>query len=285
MQVNDSLIYDIGMHNGDDAAHYLDLGYNVIAIDASPDLVREGRQRFQSFINSNKLQILNVGISNQEGSFDFYENKKNSAWNSFDKGIGTRDGADFVVRKIQTRRLDQIVREKGLPYYMKIDIEGYDMFCLQALQESGLKPKFISVELGHIHLIFKLKDIGYTRFKIIDQGSFLPLQVPALPEYERYRRHVAFKESRSFPIKVVRKLFRKSINNIFENGYKHVFNYDHPFGSSGPFGKKLPGRWLDFEQALHVYLHYKFLHQQSSDADYSYWIDIHATTEDQDLGI
>ncbi len=34
--MNGKLVYDIGMHNGDDAAYYLSRGYPVVAAEASP---------------------------------------------------------------------------------------------------------------------------------------------------------------------------------------------------------------------------------------------------------
>jgi len=33
------LIYDIGLHDGDDTAYYLHKGYRVIAVDADPTMV------------------------------------------------------------------------------------------------------------------------------------------------------------------------------------------------------------------------------------------------------
>ena len=272
------LIYDIGMHNGDDSAYYLSQGFKVIAIDAAPELIKEGQLRFKNDIIENRLEILNLGIALEEGYFDFYLNKLNSVWNSFDKSIGTREGADYEIIKVKTKSIDEIVKEKGIPYYMKIDIEGNDILCLTSLQNCVEKPKYISLEVNSIHLVFKLAELGYTKFKIIDQQCFLPLEIPTLKEYKIYRWHTEFQQSLNIFIRVIRKLFGKTINKLFERNYKHLFTYNHPFGSSGPFGENLPGRWLDFEEALKVYLHYKAQHEKSKrNSGYNYWIDIHAT--------
>lgn len=40
-------IYDIGFHNGDDTAHYLKEGYDVLAVEANPILVDEGKKDLQ----------------------------------------------------------------------------------------------------------------------------------------------------------------------------------------------------------------------------------------------
>jgi len=241
MVVN-NLIYDVGMHNGDDTAYYLSLGFRVIAIDASPKLVEDAQERFNNFITDKKLEILNLGIADTEAYMDFYLNKLNSVWNSFDKNIGTREGSDYEIIKVKTTSIDKIVKEKGVPHYMKIDIEGNDILCLTALLNCEERPKYISVEMNDIDQILKLKELGYKKFKIIHQPSLLPLQVPEFREYNIYRKHMAFKQSRNIFVRVARKTFGKSINRWFENKYRHLYNYNHPFGSSGTFGGHLPGK-------------------------------------------
>ena len=37
--MNPRLIYDVGMHNGDDTAYYLRRGFRVVAIEPNPALV------------------------------------------------------------------------------------------------------------------------------------------------------------------------------------------------------------------------------------------------------
>ena len=144
------LIYDIGMHNGDDTAYYLSLGYKVIAIDASPELVVKAKTRFNNDIKENKLEILNIGIDSKEGCLNFYLNKSESAWNSFNKKIGTRGGGDYEIIKIKTNSIDHLIKERGVPHYMKIDIEGNDILCLTSLFNCKEKPCYISVELSDI---------------------------------------------------------------------------------------------------------------------------------------
>jgi hypothetical protein len=49
------------------------------------------------------------------------------------------------------------------PYYMKIDIEGFDHLCLYAINETWVKPKYISVEAQQLALLIFMRDIGYTK--------------------------------------------------------------------------------------------------------------------------
>ncbi len=68
----DDLIYDVGMNNGDDTAYYLAKGFRVVAIEADPFLVQDVSPRFQQEITAGRLTILNVGVSDAEGTFPFY---------------------------------------------------------------------------------------------------------------------------------------------------------------------------------------------------------------------
>lgn len=272
-----NLIYDVGMHNGDDTAYYLSLGYTVIAIEASPELVAAAQLRFEASLAAKKLTILNIGIASKEGVLDFYLNKKNSVWNSFDKAIGTREGADVEIIKVRTKSLHEILREYGRPFYLKIDIEGNDIICLTSLTNEVEKPAYVSAEVNGIDLILKLHELGYTRFKLIDQFSFLPLELPVMPEYAFFMRHKKFRGSANPSVRVIRKLFGKTVDAYFESRYRPVFSYPHSFGSSGPFGDNLPGKWQHFEEVLKIYLHYKSEHEGSiRDNGYNFWVDIHA---------
>jgi FkbM family methyltransferase len=276
--MNDHLIYDIGMHNGDDTAYYLSLGYKVISIDASPDLVKKAKLRFKNEILENKLEILNVGIDSREGEMDFYLNKVNSVWNSFDKEIGGRGGRDFEIIKVKTYSLDTIVKQKEMPYYMKIDIEGNDILCLEALFNCKEQPKYISVEVNHISLIEKLHELGYTKFKIIDQFSFLPLEVPMSGAFKMYKINYTFQHSMNLFTRVLRKIVGKFANSFYNHQLRKLFKYEHPEGSSGPFGEGLPGKWANYEEVLEIYHFYKSLFESSSRFQgYNFWIDIHAT--------
>lgn len=271
------------MNNGDDTAYYLRLGYNVIAIDASPDLVNGAQSRFARDIDEKKLKILNLGIASEEGELDFYLNKGESAWNSFNISIGSRGDFGFEIIKVKTKSLDQIIKEKGVPYYLKIDIEGNDIFCLDALFNCQELPKYISVELSGVSLIMKLKELGYNQFKIIDQESFLPIELPAIKEYNTFIELKNFKLSMNIFIRVIRKFFGRFIISIVEKKYKRLFKYDHKHGSSGPFGEQLPGKWLTFEEVLDVYNTYKPKKESSGrSTDYSFWADVHANGNDNE---
>lgn len=123
---NDNLIYDVGLHNGDDTAYYLNKGYRVIAIEADPVQADIAKGKFKEYVDREQLLILNIGVAAEEGEFDFYINEIQPEWNSFDLSIASRDGLPYHAIKIETRPFDSIIKKNGVPYYLKVDIEGND---------------------------------------------------------------------------------------------------------------------------------------------------------------
>jgi hypothetical protein len=67
---------------------------------------------------------------------------------------------------------ESILREHGLPHYLKIDIEGHDRICLDSLRPDQC-PRYLSSELTHGNgLIDRLHTLGYRRFKLINQATY-----------------------------------------------------------------------------------------------------------------
>ena len=61
-QVSTTLVYDVGMNNGDDTSLLLELGYTVVSVEANPVLVRTARKRFASEIRQGRLTIAHVAL-------------------------------------------------------------------------------------------------------------------------------------------------------------------------------------------------------------------------------
>ena len=276
--MNQNVVYDIGMSNGDDTAYYLSLGYNVVAVEAIPDLVRKAEKRFKQFIESGRLKIVNVGIAENEGRVNFYVNKYDSGWSSFHLHLANRGNIGYDVVAIETKSLNQVISEYGNPYYVKVDIEGYDMVALNSLFACEEKPMFLSVELFDLNGIQLLQQLGYKKFKIIDQQSLLPLELPESVEYSTFNRLNVFKSSKNFFLRVVRKIFGPFIINKMEKKFKRNFKYSHTLGTSGPFGDDGFGIWHSFDEIQIIYQDYKSRFEQTSGGkEFGWWIDLHAT--------
>jgi len=271
--IRDNLIIDIGMHIGRDTEFYLLKGFNVVAIEANPQLVEKAEKKFSEYIDKKQLKILNIGITQKKGVFPFYINLEKDDWSSFHNEWNTsmmKSSDALKTVEVEGWPLDELLQEIDIPYYLKIDIEGNDLTCIKALHEVSELPKYLSVELptynnlpnqqlNYAEILSHLNVLGYTKFQIVDQSKH-PLTICPKPAKEG-----------------------KYINYEFD-GY-----------SSGLFGKELPShRWYSIDDVLYEYLYYIKKHHlpkknksfkniifnkefYENSLDVNGWFDVHAT--------
>jgi FkbM family methyltransferase len=263
--MDSGLIYDVGMHNGDDTAYYLHLGYRVVGIEASPLMIATLRKRFFQDISGGRLTLLNVGVAKSEGQLDFWICDEVSEWSSFNLEIASRNGAKHHSVSVDTLTFSSILSRYEVPFYCKIDIEGNDLLCLNGLVQSDLPP-FISLEMGHadgniaIDLLYAL---GYKKFKIISQVTW----AQPLPIFSSYENGLN-RTIRGYLHRIDRKL----------RGARCDGDWTFRSGSSGAFGEATSGPWRSHARVLKQW---QILH----DADLKYgargiggnWFDIHAS--------
>src|SRR5271155_1149030 len=116
MKPTPSLIYDVGMNNGDDSAYYLRNGFDVVAIEAHPVLVEQARSRFAKEIGEGRLTVLDVGIADGEGEATFWICEDNSVWSSFDRTIASRGRSEPRATTVRLRGFGDILAEYGVPH-------------------------------------------------------------------------------------------------------------------------------------------------------------------------
>jgi FkbM family methyltransferase len=78
--MNKNLIFDIGMHTGRDTEFYLEKGFNVISVEANPQLVEKNKEKFKSELENKKLVIVDKAISDKAGMIDFYVFENKDDW-------------------------------------------------------------------------------------------------------------------------------------------------------------------------------------------------------------
>jgi FkbM family methyltransferase len=266
------LIYDVGMNNGDDTAYYLKSGFRVVGIEANPVMVAGCRDRFRDEVRAGQLTVVNVAIAEQDGVADFYiaEADERGALSSLDATLAARWGP---VRRVQvsTRRFRGLLDEFGVPYYLKVDIEGADHLCLRDL-DTERAPAYVSFEASEngIETLSWLTLAGYRRFKLIDQrAGFTQVVAPPLHSWALAQAlHVALarRTLRSVPglAPFVRRL------RTFKRASAPVLS---PFGlsTSGPRPDESDGQWQSLQDVTYAWLYY--VRNCTTGA----WYDIHAT--------
>jgi len=271
------LIYDVGLHNGDDTTYYLSKGFNVVAIEADPVQADKAKKKFSSYVDRGQLKVLNIGVAAEEGEFEFYINEAHPEWNSFDLSITSRDGLPWHTIKAKATSFDKIIFEHGVPYYLKVDIEGHDYLCIKGLDKNNL-PKYMSVEVNDISLIHDLAKKGFTRFKIIFQYNLAHLDLPPNKFFERWLWSYKLRKWNSFPMKVFRKLGGSKLIRRIDKLAVPAYSKQCKQGTSGNFGEALGGEWYDLKKTVGIYeYYYKLFHQLPDKKDYGFWIDVHAS--------
>jgi FkbM family methyltransferase len=279
--VNADLIYDVGLFDGEDTAFYLFRGYRVVAVDANPLMIEAARSRFAKEVSAKRLTLVNAGVGQGRGEATFWVSDKGE-WSSFDRAIASRDATGHRPVAVPVVPFSGLLEEHGIPQYLKIDIEGADRLCVEALKGKKL-PKYISVEaecVGDtdvlsdeqaIVMLELLRDAGYRRFKLVNQTDWLPVRSKV--SLFRYRLVTGSVHGRL-------RFLRLSRVAAKYTDPARIASLGFPFSvgsSTGPWGNDIPGGWMTFQQAKSVYLekrHSFFSHKESL---YSFWYDWHAT--------
>lgn len=271
-----AIVYDVGMNNGDDSGYYLDLGYDVVAVEANPKLCRDAAERFKTEVAQGRLKIVNVAISDHAGEIDFWINNEHSEWSALSREVAARSGHAHEQIRIKTLKVTDLFREHGVPHYLKVDIEIADKFCVEALKEAPTPPKYVSVEFTEAALLDTLHDTGYTSFKLVEQVSHLP--VGGARGFEGFRNNV-FREvltNRNLLLRPVRRFvgfYRiKGMSYPSRRDPKRRF----PPGCSGTFGEDIPCDWIDREAALKLWKEQTAI-WNSHGRDF--WCDLHGRLE------
>ena len=90
----DDLIYDVGMHKGEDTRYYLRKGFRVVAFEANPVLVSECRARFAAELQSGRLSIVEGALAPaawQGDSITFFVNQRKSVFGTIDPDFAQRN--------------------------------------------------------------------------------------------------------------------------------------------------------------------------------------------------
>jgi FkbM family methyltransferase len=220
------LIYDVGLHKGEDSEFYLKKGFRVVAIEALPSLAQIATQRLREYVRLGQLIILNVAVAEKDGPITFFENPGNSVWGTtFPKWArrNERLGEKSRETTVHGMKFANILKEYGVPYYLKVDIEGADLLCLEGLKCVDSRPKYISIESSKTswrdlcNEFALLTSLGYSSFKVIPQHCTILQECPFPAMEGRY------------------------VNHRFTDG------------ASGLFGEETPGEWITRRQALKRY--------------------------------
>lgn len=229
------VIFDVGLHHGEDTDFYLRKGFDVVAVEADPRHVAKAKERFAGPLAEGRLEIVSAAVADEPGEIEFYVNLDKDDWGSTDPAYGARSGTRHEKIRVPAIRFEDLYRRIAATrrvHYVKIDIEGGDYSALRGLMkcDGATLPKFVSCEAHRLEYAAMMAVMGYTKFKVVNQNLNWTRKLPNPPQ-EGW--------------------------GGAEGKTGEWFEYQFKGHSSGPFGAEAPGEWMSFEQAAELYLAHK----------------------------
>ena len=120
-ELRDNLIYDFGLHRGEDTDFYLRKGFEVVAVEANPDLVAEAKTRFRNEISTGKLRLIEGAVAPAAAGNKvvFYANREFSVWSTVDfKWASRNEMLGHPSERTEVKRVDVtgLYRSFGIPF-------------------------------------------------------------------------------------------------------------------------------------------------------------------------
>jgi FkbM family methyltransferase len=214
-----SLVYDVGMFNGDDTTYYLEKGFRVVGVEANQNLIPQLEERFSAEIEQKRLVIENVAVAEVEGEVEFFIAGCDKPQSALTRRVLDLHNVPVTSVRVRSVTVSSLIQRHGAPAFMKIDVENSDLIALRDLASHGIKPPEISIEAHSLGVIVQLYNMGYSRYRFIN-GKTVPTR---------------------FANAHVRRI----------DGTRAPFTFT--LHSSGPFGDDFDEPWLSFEQAMAVW--------------------------------
>lgn len=110
-----NLIYDVGLHHGQDTDFYLKKGFDVVAVEANPENAAVCRKKFAAAIAAGQLTLVEDAIVENSSlkQVRFYRNRDHSLWGSTSE--------DWVYRNEVMGTSNEIIeKEKVVMIFNKI---------------------------------------------------------------------------------------------------------------------------------------------------------------------
>lgn len=141
-----ALVFDIGANHGAKTDVFLRLGARVVAVD--PDEANEWtlRQEFHRLrLRRKPVVIVAKAVSDSDAVETMWVDAPGSAKNTLNRkwvhvlqNDETRFGATLAfreTRRVTTTTLDRLIEAHGQPYFIKIDVEGFESVVLRGLHQ------------------------------------------------------------------------------------------------------------------------------------------------------
>jgi FkbM family methyltransferase len=201
------LIFDIGANQGYKTDIFLRLGARVVAVDPDEENQKSLKQRFVKYrLRPKRVNVEGKAVSDVISTKTMWIDAPGSAMNTLNpkwvqtlrtdsKRFGQR--LDFAgERQVETITLEELMATHGIPFFIKIDVEGHEPSVLRGLNrpvpylsfEVNL-PEFKLEGLQCINILREIATDGQFNYTVDCQRGLAFEQWMRQPEFTRVFEH------------------------------------------------------------------------------------------------
>ena len=129
-------VFDVGSNVGDKATIFLEIADRVLCVEADPRTATGLKSRFAF---RKRVVIENVAVGAEVGSAKLFR-KNYSGFNTLSQkwsdAAGHQGVSDDGAVEVPVTTLDLLIAKHGVPDYIKIDVEGYELPSIRGLNKS-----------------------------------------------------------------------------------------------------------------------------------------------------
>jgi len=153
-----ALVFDIGANVGTMTRIFASLGARVIAVEPNPDCARH----IELSTRRGQVEVLAAAVSDRDGQavlkVSDRKDKMSTLSNEWREAV-SRENAEYAgmwkrEMTVSTMTLDGLIQRYGRPFYIKIDVEGYEERAVRGLSQC---PSLLSFEFNRVFLEPALK--------------------------------------------------------------------------------------------------------------------------------
>lgn len=155
-----TLVIDVGANIGNSSAPFVYSKNPVIAIEPDPRNIKRLEKNFGNKANFTLKKCAISDKNQSEAPFNLSDITSINSLYKFHESHKT-------VINVEIKTLDQVIKEESVKYitFLKIDVEGYDLFALKSLSlNPQIKPDLILIEFEDKKTI----PLGYTYKDVVD---------------------------------------------------------------------------------------------------------------------